>query len=393
MNNFMTEVNIAYDFVAKGIFAWNGEYINISISRDKVHWGNPQGSTFYPSALLPHLDGLNMNVPLGPFTFDYMFASIMPKRAQAGHPDVDNAVSPTQKEGDLGPHFGFMKHPNSANPSTILMAAHRIQWNFGMVKAGVGGAIVYARANNQFLVTDFLPVLVYHNSDSVPNNLSFVLDIQWTVFPGFSLSAMLGFDDIGGGAIGIPDGDIPTIPGGILQMEYSAASRKLFQYYMLEAGYTHYLWGNFAHTSDSPKDWEGVYLARAIYRYTPNKNAILLPLTSPYGPGALWGKFKADIFITGLNIRAGAELLFLAKNRDVDLVFTPYEAKDSLNSFNRFFFALDLPVSYTWRSRAGALEFSVCPTVLAGSGGTAFECTLGLSWSMNGGRFFSGKNR
>ena len=400
MNNFLTKVNISYDFVKKGILAWNGAYMNLSVSRDTVHWGNPQGSTLYPSALLPHMDSVSMNVPLGPFTFDYMLASIMPKRAHPKYRDIDDAIDrhypdAIGRDNSLGDHFGFMKDPDSSNPSAVLMAAHRFQWNFGRVKAGVGGTIVYARPNNQFLVTDFLPVLVYHNSDSVPNNLSMVLDAQWAIVSGLSLSVMFGFDDIGGGAIGIPDGEIPTIPGAVLQLEYSTAGSKLFQFYMLEAGYTHYLWGNFGYEENDEKlrDMYGVYLARAIYRYTPNKNALLLPLTSPYGPGSLWGKLKADLFFRSLNIRAGAELLFLAKNSEVNLVDTFYGAKDSLNSFDRFFFVLDIPVSYIINYKPGSLEFSVWPTVFFGSEGTAFECTLGVRWSMKGSGFFSPRYR
>jgi len=283
-----------------------------------------------------------------------------------------------------------MREDNSANPSTILMAAHRFQWNFGRVKLGVGGTIVYARANNQFLITDFLPILIYHNSDSVPNNLAMILDAQWAITPGLNLSLMIGFDDIAGGLIGIPDGDIPTIPGLVLQLEYSIRNKNLFHYYMLETGYTHYLWGNFEY-EDRIDDWFGVYLARGIYRYTPNKSAVLLPLTSPYGPGALWGKLKGDLFFPGLNIRAGAELLLLFKNSHVNLIDTLYKADDSLYKLDQWFFALDLPLTYTWQNKAGALEFLFSPALLLSSEGKVFQCTLGLRWSMQGSRFYSSK--
>ena len=395
MNNFFTKVDINYDIVNKGILAWNGKYVNLSVSRNSVHWGNPQGSTLYPSALLPHLDHVDMNVPLGPFSFDYMFATVMPKRSKFR--DVDSWIDrdypfpeyPVRDpKNPLGDYFGFLRDRSDVNPSVILMAAHRLQWNFGRVKAGVGGTIVYARSNNQFLVTDFLPVIVYHNSDSVPNNLALLLDAEWLIVPGLSLSLMVGFDDINAQSFGLPDGQIPTIPGAVLQLEYSLNSKKIFQSYLLETGYTHYLWGNFAYTDD-PKEWYGVHLARAIYRYTPDKYAVLLPLTSPYGPGSLWGKLKADIYFHNVNIHAGADFLFLAKKEGVNLVDTPYKADNALNSFDLFYFSLDLPVSYTLRTKAGALDFTISPAFLWGTEGTAFECTLGIKWSMKGSRFFS----
>jgi hypothetical protein len=153
---------------------------------------------------------------------------------------------------------------------------------------------------------------------------------------------------------------------------------------MLEGGYTHYLWGNFAYT-DGPDTWYGVYLARGIYRYPLFKYSVLLPLTSPYGPGTIWGKLKTSFGFPRRSIRAGAELLFLVKNSKANLVDTPYEADTGLNSYNRWFFALDIPLAYTWRD----LEFSVLPALLWGTGGQALECTLGVKWSLEGSTFFS----
>jgi hypothetical protein len=386
-SNFFTEVDITYDILKRGVFAWNGRYLNFFLGRDTVHWGNPAGSTLYPSALLPYMDSLRLNVPLGPFSFDYMLASIMPKKALH---DVDSAaardypvLADPNNHNPLGDHFGFVNNQTDESPSVILVAGHRFQWNFGRVKTGIGGTVVYARSNNEFLITDVLPITIYHNADSVPNNLTMILDAEWTIVSGLSLSAMLGFDDISARTFGIADGDVPTIPAGVLQLEYSTAGRALSQYYMLEGGYTHYLWGNFAYT-DNPEEWYGVYLARSMYRYAPNKYAVLLPLTSPYGPGTLWGKLKTSFGFPQKNIRAGAELLFLAKNSKANLVDTPYKVDEGLNSYDRWFFALDIPLSYTWKS----LEFSFSPALLWGSGGHALECTVGLKWTLEGSAYF-----
>ena len=395
MNNFFTKVDIRFDITDKGILAWNGNYFNLSVSRDTVHWGNPLGSTFYPSVILPYMDSLRLNVPLGPFSFDYMLASIMPKKAGPGYKDVDSTLFEDYgydniniyKSNPLGDYFGFMKDLTDTNPSVILVAAHRFEWNFGKIKTGAGGVIVYARSNNQFLITDILPVMIYHNADSAPNNLSLILDAQWAFFPGFCFSAMLGLDDLNAKSIGIPDGQIPTIPGMILQLEYSMNSPKLFQSYIFEAGYTHYLWGNFAYTDD-PKEWYGVHLARAIYRYNPGKYAVLLPLTSPYGPGALWFKLKSNHLFSNVNLNIGSELLFLAKKNGVNLVDTPYRKQDSLNGFDQLFVALDIPVTYKMDTKAGQLEFFVSPSLFFGTGGTAFECTLGVQWRLEGSKYF-----
>jgi hypothetical protein len=127
-----------------------------------------------------------------------------------------------------------------------------------------------------------------------------------------------------------------------------------------------------------------VYLARAIYRFAPNRYAVLLPLTSPYGPGALWGKYKAGVIFPGKNLKAGLELLFLANNSRVNLVDTPYETNNSLNGFDQWFFSIDFPFSYTWRN----FEFMINQAILLGSKGSALEFTVGVRFSLEGKRFF-----
>jgi hypothetical protein len=381
-SNFFSKVDITYDILSKGVFAWNGGHVNFFLGRDSIHIGNPQGSTLYPSALLPYIDSVRLNVPLGPFSFDYMLGTIIPKKAAHDVYDSPSVLPPTS-DG-----YGFI---GDEKPKTILVVAHRFQWNFGSIKAGIGGTVVYERRNNMFLLTDLLPINIYHNADVIPNNLSMLLDISWTPGTGFNLSAMAGFDDISARTFGIPDGPVPTIPAALILAEYSRAGEDMFMYFSFEGGYTHYLWGNFGYDDPSYGPDDYVRLARAIYRYAPNHDAVLLPLTSPYGPGALWGKIKADLAFNGQGtspfspegIKAGAELLVLAKNSGANLTDTPYTVDTYLDSYDHIFVSLDLPLSCSW----GGLELSVSPAVLFGTGGFSLECTLGLRWSLDGRTF------
>jgi len=381
-SNFLTEFDTMFDMFTKGVFAWNSRHADFSIGRDSVHWGNPLGSTLYVSSRIPHMDGIRINAPIGPFTADYFLATIMPKRAR--YLDLDDVVKEDYPhiytpENPLGPHFGFNNNQPDESPTTILFMSMRLQWNFGSVKTGIGATITYARANNQFLFTDILPVFNHHNADSAPNNYAFILDVQWAIIPGLTLSAMLGFDDINANDFGIPDGQTPTIPGAILQLEYSALNSNLFQYYMMEVGYTHYLWGNFRY-NDKPESWCGVMMARNIYRYVPNSRAVLLPLTSPYGPGTLWTKFTGRFTFTEINLQAGFDLLLLFKNSEANLITTPYDENKSLNSYDQWFLTLDIPVSYIWRN----FEFIISPAMILSEGKQAFECTLGVRFSLYG---------
>ncbi|MDR0599450.1 MAG: hypothetical protein LBG84_05135 [Treponema sp.] len=374
-----TLYDITNDITRRGVLAWNGRYVNFFLGRDAVHWGEPAGSTLYPSKLLPYLDSVRLNVPLGPFSLDYLLGSVVPKKA-------NHDVYWDDPENTYRDHLGFMDDPN---PSSILVAAHRFQWNFGALKAGIGGTVVLVRANNAFHLTDFLPLLVYHNTGVEPKNLNMVLDASWAAFPGFSVSAMLGFDDINARIFGIPDGDVPTIPGAIVQADYSAAREGMVMNFHLEGGGVHYLWGS--HSYDEPPFTQPeARLARAIFRYNLNhygKGAELLPLTSPYGPGVVWGRFSAGFAFSRRRVKAGLDLLALTKNRDVNLVDTRYSLDDPTRDSERIWYAeARFPLSYTWEG----FEFSLRPGLRFGARETALECSLGLRFTLAGEADFGG---
>ncbi|MDR2028170.1 MAG: hypothetical protein LBP93_01385 [Treponema sp.] len=373
-NNFvpLPEVDISFDLLSKGIFSWNGKHLDVSIGRDRVHFGHTPGASLYPSGRLPYQDGLRLSVPLGPFSFDYLLATIQPKKASH---DVDPNRNAKEQDSDA---FGFMK---DSNPTTILTAVHRFQWNFGALKAGIGGTVVYARSNNMFLMTDILPVFIYHNADIRPNNLNMIFDLSWTFYPGFTLTGILGFDDISAKALGLPDGPTPTIPAGILQLEYSAAPGPVPDF-LLEGGYTHYLWGNYAFGDADEVSWGEAPLARAIYRYAPNNQAILLPLTSPYGPGTIWGRLVSALDFPQFNLKIKADLLILSKLDGVNLVDTPYAGDDEVKNGRRILYvSLDLPCTYTWKY----LELLFSPALLIKDRRAALECTVGLHFRLGHG--------
>jgi hypothetical protein len=374
-NNFipLPEVDISFDMLSKGVLGWNGKYLDVFFGRDKVHFGHSPGASLYPSGRLPYQDGLRLYAPLGPFSFDYLLATIQPKRAS--HDVIPNSIDHKPIKSDA---FGFMDDPN---PTTILTAVHRFQWNFGALKAGVGGTVVYARSNNMFLMTDILPIFVYHNADIRPNNLNLVLDFSWTFYPGFTLTGILGFDDISAKAFGLPDGPTPTIPAGILQLEYSALPGPAIDF-LLEGGYTHYLWGNYAFGDAKEVSWGEAPLAKAIYRYAPNGRAILLPLTSPYGPGTIWGRLVSTLDFSRLNLTITADLLVLSKIDEVNLVDTLYIERALKKDRQVLYVSLDLPCVYTWKY----MEFLFSPALLLQERDRqiALECTLGVRIKLGG---------
>jgi len=103
----------------------------------------------------------------------------------------------------------------------------------------------------------------------------------------------------------------------------------------------------------------------------------LMPLTSPYGPGSLWAKVKADVEL-GKGFSIGSDFLFLRKIDDVDLISTPYERNDSLESAPATdTIVFGIPASWKFRDW---LTLTFEPAVFHREGeGLWFEFSLGVS--------------
>ncbi|GAB1481406.1 hypothetical protein MASR2M78_02210 [Treponema sp.] len=382
-SNIPDSLDFAYNLVERGILDWNSPGTDMYIGRSPVHFGEASGSSLYPSKNIPFLDAIKIRVPIGAFSFDYLVSSVQPIKAKSPSPDVNPnqaaLLDPSSKL--LGEPYGFWNEPN---PTLIVTAVHRFQWNFGPVKAGVGGTIIYARQNNLISMTDVLPVIVWHNSNVKPNNLCLVLDATWAVLPGLTLSGQLGFDDINlASTLNVGDSATPTIPAAIATLSYGKLLDKLQLSLLSEFGYTHYLWGNFGY---SPAELIGVDpLERMIYRYTADHGAVLLPLTSPYGPGAMWASFSALCRDRERKLRYGFSFLALSRNKSANLVTTLYTGDSAVKNADRSYtFAFDFPVSWDTKS----IKVFTSPSIILVDGSGSFSLSLGASSLWVPTRFF-----
>ena len=295
-------VALENDNLGRGLLWYNFDPLQLYFGRERVHFG-PLRSSLLPSSRIPYLDMVRLTLPLGSLTMDYMISSL-PNRRGIG--DLD-PVDPK------GRGFAF-------NRNTIFANIHRFEYHFGRLHAAVTGLGIFVRPNNAFALADFFPVASWHSIQYRPFNLSLVFDLEAVLFPGFRVMTQLGFDDVSLEGIGIGDAPIPTIPAVIAGFEYRRRLGAAAVHAYAEGGYTHYLWGNF-------DDESGAVLARALYRWFLDRGNRLLPLTSPYGPGALWVLAEVGLEdLKGFSTALQAELVFT--NPDVDLIDTPYFGSD-----------------------------------------------------------------
>jgi hypothetical protein len=365
-------------FVSLGALWWKSPDFDVELGRDKVHYGDDLEGSIYPSARLPYLDALQTRWNIGPFKLEWMVSTMDAVESYDGidvnpneglnpadYPDAGE--DPSLEAPDMP--YGFFDDPN---PTVIVEELHRFSWNFGKLEIGTGSNMLIARRNNYIQLTDFLPFSSWHQTQILSNNLTVYLDATWKPYDCLTVAAEGGLDDFNANSIGIPDSGVPTIPALVVGARYadSFAPGKVSAYF--EAGYTHYLWGNFSGTSDAPYDEDP--LAREQYRFLVVNGSALLPLTSPYGPGAMWLSAKGSLALAGSGLEIGADILVLSKNTEANLIDTPYAADPAVANAPRILFvSASVPVSY----RMGSFTIYAEPDLCSRDGTVWFECSLG----------------
>ncbi len=372
--NFLPLLAEEQDFLSRGVLAWTSPYLDLSIGRDKVAYGDDVRGSIMPGSGLPYLDAFKGEARLGPVKLDWMVASLDSKQsweARTSGPAYD--VDPNS--GVVGTNiFGF---ENSNTPTAIYEMFHRISWDFGTLRLELAENYIIARPSNRLLVTDLLPLSIWHNANEVPNNDTLYINATWKPTNDLKLAFQGGFDDINGELLGIPDSG-NTIPAAVLGLSWARDTKAgAFGLYS-EVGYTHYLWGNFSAGGQVMIRYDDP-LARAIYRLDLDNGAGLIPLTSPYGPGALWLLFSCGIDLGSSGLALGTELLVLGKNTEANLIGTPYD-KTVGSAPWEMFASLKLPVRYRHRS----FDLGLAPDICFRNRKLWLEASLSLSYHFRG---------
>jgi len=359
-------------FIRRGmLFMLSGPF-ELSLGRDSAHFGSGDFSSLLLSKDLPFYDAFSLKLPLGPFQLTWYVASLDNHETM----DEKDYIAATGGETSTYPAGDPSEGWDYAFEETSIFAAmHRFEYSFDRVRLGATGLSILARDNNAFVLGDFFPVTSWHNSNVGFHNLSLVLDLSVAPLRGLNIFAMAGYDDINAmDVFGVGDRDIPTIDAYVLGASYRKHLNNIGIQAKFEFGKTHYLWGNF--WGPGNPDYNYVF-ERAVYRVVMDHDNRLMPLTSPYGPGSLWAKVKADVEL-GKGFSIGSDFLFLRKIDDVDLISTPYERNDSLESAPATdTIVFGIPASWKFRDW---LTLTFEPAVFHREGeGLWFEFSLGVS--------------
>jgi len=274
--------------------------LNVTFGRQQIHLGALPRNSLYASSRLPFLDALRATLRLGGLSMTSITSTLENSRAT---PDVEF------EQREL---YGFDRN-------TILYNTHHFEYAWPRLRIGLGSQIVVARDMNEFHLGDFFPVFSWHNADIYPHNMSLIADLSLALVPGLALHVQAGWDDINGEAFGFEDSEIPTTDAYVAGVERTSDIGAAELSVTASIGYTHYLWGSF-HAEDA--------LSRAVYRLQTDGPPRPMPLTSPYGPGALWFDFGSRF--AWERVSAGLEYRFLGQKLDANLFSTPYVASSYL---------------------------------------------------------------
>jgi hypothetical protein len=324
-----TPVAIENNFVQEGYLWYDFEPLSLLFGRASAHFG-PMRDSLMVSDRIPYLDQLRLDLPLGPAKLNMLVASLETRASNQEQAEIAAAYS--------GTDFDLISH--NIVEATSFLAIHRFEWDFPRVRLGIAGQCIVSRANNSYTLGDFFPVFSWHQGDLTPNNMCLLFDADVALFRDARLMAQFGVDDINAGdfGIGIGDDSIPTIPAGILALEYSPEIDGLQTDFYLEGGATHYLWGNFnlsGYTAGNTDVYS--YLARSIYRWRlyVDGDSVDMPLSSPYGPGAIWCQLEASTGELLGCLRPTLSVLWLSLNDEANLVTTKYAADSSVANASR----------------------------------------------------------
>ncbi len=371
-NNFFISkpgnpVALENQIVSKGYAFYSNDFLEMIIGRIPSHYGDPNFNSLMANKNLPFLDQVKLEMNIAGFRLEYYLASLENRRAAE---DID--LSGTR----------FIWGENS-----IWTTMHRLVYSFDTFTMSLAEQSFLSRVNNQLYIGDITPISVLHNTWLSNINISIFTDFTWAVIPGLELYYQLGIDDINASDVfGISDSDIPTIDAHIFGI-YHAGDIAGHPYSVkLEIGSTHYLWGSIDESDP---------LEEAIYRVYLDDGNILIPFSSPYGPGAIWAELDSEIS-TEFGLSGGLFFNYLNKNTLADLVTTPYARNDEVMAdaprTNRFEFGANINYNLF-----DLIDLYAKPAVLfsyTDDNGSAserlswFECTIG--GKISGNEVFSG---
>ena len=346
-------------FLNIGLLSLHIQDIEIMIGRTPVHFGNSDFNSLLPSNRLPFLDLFEVKVPIGPVQLISQIASLENRRA------VNDIYDESAGEYAFG-------------VNTIMTALHRFEYNALWISGGFTGYAVLSREDNGYLLGDFFPVFSWHTADVGWHNNAIYGDITISPFEGWNFFYQTGFDDINATEwLGMDDSSLPTIQASIIGVSYRKKLDSADWFSKLEIGKTHYLWGNF-YGGSAAGETKDHYFEKAVYRVFLDEGNRIMPLTSPYGPGAEWYELTASVS----NVKDFSfilEYLLLIKNSQSDLITTPYEANEDIEDG-----PVDIINNITLRieySPSNSFKFFFEPGVVIVDKEAAFEFILGIKYS------------
>ncbi|THB65024.1 MAG: hypothetical protein D6B26_04255, partial [Spirochaetaceae bacterium] len=310
-------------------------YGDITLGRFPVHLGTGLNS-LCASSEVPYFDGVRL-ATRGSFLKTSHVGAVISSR-EAGKGDVSDSSFPSNYD------FG---------ETTIVYVLHYAEAFLGKARIGIGGQSMVAAPNNSVDFQNYLPLVPWVSANSPYTNTQLIGDVTFAPAPWLELYLQ-------GGVQSPPDGwGILGLHGAVIGGgKVVVVSPDGVSTVQLEAGWTSSKWGSYS---------DEYALSRFIQRVGTGQNSTGMAISSPYGPGVIWGSG-----ILGFQSNKGfaADFIFeiMGKNTSVDLISGSYAATGasyelfSIVSLN-FEYAWDNQLSVQLRPSVGQYPQGFVPSV------------------------------
>ncbi|MFW5800686.1 MAG: hypothetical protein ACOCVC_01525, partial [Spirochaeta sp.] len=301
----------------------NGELL---AGRFSSHIGPGQNSLSFNSAL-PFIDGARSDIQAGNFGFTSLIGMIPSHESGAG-----DASSEWFPEDSM---YGFGR-------TDIYYVVHYAQLSGERIRVGFGGQNMIAAVDNSIQSSVLLPVSGWMTeSDSV--NTQLITDISLAPHPWLEIYLQGGLQRPVGGWLDIPD------TGAVLAgIRFLSSTEQANTKAHVEGGWTSSDWGSFP---------ESRALSRFVHRFEMGSGVELMPISSPFGPGVIWGGGAVDLELRN-GFVMGFYLDIIGRQQEIDLFAGSFPASPGSRLLEAYFGA---NLGLNWEE---ILEFQLLPGVL-----------------------------
>ncbi len=288
---------------------------DVVLGRFPAHVG-PGSQSFSVNEYVPYLDGFRLVTQGDSLRTTHIAAHIPSVEAHTGDIDDSSFVA----------NYGY-------GETNILYLLHYAELFLGSFRLGAGGQSMIAAPGNNVPFQQFLPLVPWIAMDAEYINTQLLMDFSFAPSPWTEIYFQGGFQApvAGWSLAGLMQTAGAALGGARVSFVRPEATASL----QFELGWTSIRWGSFT-------DEYG--LSRFVQRLGYGESSTVMALTSPHGPGIIWG--SGSIEVARQSFEFGLLFEVIAEKQGIDLISGSFS--DTGGAYELYTTA-SLLIGYNWQ--------------------------------------------